>query len=173
MRALAGAVAALVVAGSLGMATASPAAGSNGGSGSCDPYVDGTVIPVPCSAGASTGAAGGSGSGGGPGWSTVSYRCSLAALGEAQAKNLGLSWPPPQGKHWGLMNCLGGATGVGPRAFLVGNGTGAPQVTPQQLLVRAFGELYVPYLRPGTAPPRGSYGLVGLPEWFWVPAGEW
>ena len=26
---------------------------------------------------------------------------------------------------------------------------------------------------PATAPPRGRDGLVGLPEWFWVPAAEW
>ena len=67
----------------------------------------------------------------------------------------------------------GGATGRGPQAVLVSNATGAPQVTPQQLLAQALGELKVPYLGPATAPPRGRDGLVGLPEWFWVPAGEW
>jgi hypothetical protein len=180
MRALAAAVTlvtstVLVIASGLAVATASPAAGGgggNGGSGSCDPYVDGTVIPVPCSSGSTSGGSGGPGIGGGAG-STIDNTCTFVALDEAQAKNLGLAWPPPAGKHWALMDCIGGATGTGQQAVLVTNGGGAPEVTPQQLLVQALGELHVPYLQPATAPPRGTDGLVGLPEWFWVPAGEW
>jgi hypothetical protein len=163
MRALAGVVAALVMAGGLAMATTSPAAGSGGAS--CDPYVDGTVIPVPCSSGADTAVGSGAGSG-----SKLDDTCTPAALDEAQVKSLGLSWPPPQGKQWALMSCDGG---TGPQALLVLETTGGPQVTPRQLLATAFGELDVPYLRPATAPPRGADGLVGLPEWFWVPASEW
>ena len=37
----------------------------------------------------------------------------------------------------------------------------------------AIGELSVPTLAAATAPPRGKDGLVGLPEWFWVPRGQW
>jgi hypothetical protein len=150
------------MAGTVAIATTSPAAGSGGGS--CDPYVDGTVILVPCWFGAGAGDISGSGSG-----STLDHTCTFTALGEAQAKSLGVSWPPPQGRHWALMDC---GTGTGPQALLVPNATGAPQVTPQQL-VHALGGLGVPYLRPATAPPRGTDGLVGLPEWFWVPASEW
>jgi hypothetical protein len=163
MRALAAVAAALVVAGGLAVATSLPAAASGGGN--CDPYVDGTVIPVPCSSGADS--AGGSGAGDG---SSPGSTCTFTALDETQTKDLGISWPPPHGRHWVLMNC---GPGTAPQAFLARNTTGAPQVTPQQLLVQALGELDVPQLRPATAPPRGTDGLVGLPEWFWVPAGEW
>jgi hypothetical protein len=176
VRAIAGIAAALILAAGFALAGSWPAAASAGGSGNggggCDPYIDGTVVPVPCSSGGGTGGAAG-GAAGGSGGSTVNHTCTFVPLNEAQAKNLGLSWPPPKGQHWALMDCIGGATGTGPQAVLVSNATGAPRVTPQQLLVQALGELNVPYLQPATAPPRGADGLVGLPEWFWVPAGEW
>jgi hypothetical protein len=162
MRALAGAVAALVMAGSLAIATTASAAGRGGGS--CDPYVDGTIILVPCWFGTGTGDGSAGGSGG-----TLADMCTVTALDEAKAKSLGVSWPPPQGKHWALMDC---GAGTAPRALLVPNATGAPPVTPQQL-AHSLGGLAVPHLRPDTAPPRGTGGLVGLPEWFWVPASEW
>jgi hypothetical protein len=163
MRALAGAAAAVVMAGSVVFATISPAAASGGGS--CNPYLDGTIILVSCSSGAGVGGDSSGGAG-----STLDDTCTFAALDEVQVKNLGLSWPPPRGKHWALMECGAGAA---PQAVLVRNVTGAPAVSPRQLLVHAYGELYVPHLRPATAPPRGTDALVGLPEWFWVPAGEW
>jgi hypothetical protein len=162
VRALAAAVAALVMAGSLAIATTAPAAGSSGGT--CDPYVDGTVILVPCWFGAGAGDDSGGGSG-----STLEHTCTFTTLYETQAKRLGAAWPPPRGKHWALMDCGAGSV---PQAVLVPNVTGAPPVTSEQL-VHVLGGLDVPYLRPATAPPRGSDGLVGLPEWFWVPAGEW
>ena len=171
MRCLSVLAAAMLVAGSLALAAAQPAAASGGGGG-CDPYVDGTVIPVPCTSGGGTGGSPGTGPGGGGG-TTVSNTCTFVALNEAQAKGLGLAWPPPKGKHWAMMDCIGGDAGRGPQAVLVSNATGAPQITPQQLLAQALGELKVPYLGPATAPPRGRDGLVGLPEWFWVPAAEW
>jgi hypothetical protein len=163
MRALAGVVAAVVMAGGLVVATTSLAAGSGGGS--CNPFLDGTIILVSCSSG--TGAGGGSSGGSG---STLANACTFSPLDGAQVKNLGVSWPPPRGKHWALMDCGGG---TGPQAVLVRNATGVATMTPRQLLVHAYGQLDVPYLRPATAPPRGTDGLVGLPEWFWVPAGEW
>lgn len=175
MRAIAGALAALILTAGFASAGSWPAAASGGGggngSGGCDPYIDGTVVPVPCASGGGSGGAGG-GSGGAGGGGTVNHTCTFVPLNEAQARNLGLSWPPPKGQHWALMDCIGGA-GTGPQAVLISNATGAPQVTPQQLLVQALRELNVPYLQPATAPPRGTAGLVGLPEWFWVPAGEW
>ncbi len=137
--------------------------------GGCAPYVAGTVIPVPCSSGsesaASTGAAG-------PGTS-VSGACSIVPLDQAQAQSLGLSWPPPSGEAWALLDCLGGAIGPGPQAVLVSTAPNAPQVTPAQLLIQALQELRVPALPPATAPPVGADGLVGLPEWFWIPAASW
>jgi hypothetical protein len=157
----------LAVVGGAAPATAS---GAGGGPGGCDPYVDGTVIPVPCSSGSGSGGSGGSG--GGAGSSTASSSCRTVVLDKAEAQNLGLPWPPPEGQSWGLLDCLGSGR-IGPLAVLVSNATAAPAVTPQQLLVSALGELQVPYIGPDTAPPRGHDGLVGLPEWFWVPAGSW
>jgi hypothetical protein len=156
----------LVLMARLAGAGAVPVVASGGGG--CDPYVDGTVIPVPCSSGSGNG--GDNGSGGGP--TTVNSSCSLTVLDKAQAQDLGLSWPPPTGESWALLDCLWGPTGPTPEAVLV-NAAGVPSVTPQQLLVSALGQLRIPYLGPSTAPPRGHAGLVGLPEWFWIPADDW
>jgi hypothetical protein len=176
----------LAVACGAAPATASRAGGGTSG---CDPYLDGTVIPVPCASGSGIAGSGGSGnhgsrssesgssrsagagSGGGSASSTANTSCQTVVLNMAGAQNLGLPGPPPQDKSWGLLDCLGGK--IGPLAVLVSNATGAPALTPQQLLMTAFGELQLPNIGPDTAPPRGQDGLVGLPEWFWVPAGSW
>jgi hypothetical protein len=94
-------------------------------------------------------------------------------LGEAEADNLGLSWPPPQGETWAIVDCPSGAIDAAPQAVLVSDATGAPAIPPQQVLLTTVGQLQVPYLRPDTAPPRGHDGLVGLPEWYWIPAVSW
>jgi hypothetical protein len=153
--------AALTVAG-VGRATAA-------GLGGCAPYVAGTVVPVPCSSGSQSDgdsgpSGGGTSSGGG---------CTMVPLDPAQAQSLGLAWPPPPGESWALLDCLGGAVGPGPQAVLVSTAANTPQVTPEQLLIQALKELQVPALPPATAPPRGADGLVGLPEWFWIPAASW
>lgn len=44
----------------------------------------------------------------------------------------------------------------------------APGITPAQLAATAWQRLRLPAPQVATAPPRGSEGLVGLPEWFWV-----
>ena len=92
-------------------------------------------------------------------------------MSQAQAKFLGLSWPAPKGHTWEAITCPGGQAFGG--VTLVNNATGAPAVTPQQLSIIAIGELVIPDLQPRTAPPRGQDGLVGLPEWFWVPRAVW
>jgi hypothetical protein len=56
---------------------------------------------------------------------------------------------------------------------IVGVAAPRPQVTPQQLLAWAQDELILPLPGIATAPPRGSQGLVGLPEWFWVNPAQW
>jgi hypothetical protein len=168
-------LAALALAVSLAAVDVASAAASGGGdTGGCNPYVDGTVIPVPCSSGSgSSGIDGGSGSGGSGGSAaSVNNTCTTIALDGAQAESLGLSWSPPKGQSWALQYCPGGAGPVAP-AVLVNNATGTPAVTPQQLATTALGELHVPYLRPSTAPPRGHDGLVGLPEWFWMARRSW
>ncbi len=136
-------------------------------SGTCSPYIDGNVVPVPCSAiGSSSGSTGGSGD-------SITSTCTITPLDRAQATGLGLAWPPPSGYRWALLTCFGGTSRSAPQAGLVSNATGAPEVTPRQLLEQALGELRVPYLEPDSAPPRGTDGLVGLPEWFWIPAAHW
>jgi hypothetical protein len=49
----------------------------------------------------------------------------------------------------------------------------APAVTAAQLAQRARESLELPLPDVRTAPPRGSDGLVGLPQWVWVPRGQW
>jgi hypothetical protein len=164
MRRLSGlAVLAVLTAGLLA-AWAAPAIA---GSGSCSPYIDGNVVPVPCSAmGGSSGRSDGSGG-------SITSACTIARLDRAQATGFGLAWPPPPGDSWALLTCFGGTSRSAPQAGLVSNATGEPQVTPRQLLQQALGELHVPYLDPATAPPRGKDGLVGMPEWFWIPDADW
>jgi hypothetical protein len=107
----------------------------------------------------------------GSGGSSSTSACSLVPLSEAQVKFLGLAWPAPKGQTWEVVTC------PGPQPFqvvaLVSNATGAPAVTPQQLAQIAIAELIIPVLQPRTAPPRGRDGLVGLPEWFWIPGAAW
>jgi hypothetical protein len=78
--------------------------------------------------------------------------------------------PPPAGQKWVVITCPGTQPFSGV-TLVSANGT--PAVTPQELLQVALGELQVPVLAPDTAPPLGKDGLVGLPEWFWVPAAQW
>jgi hypothetical protein len=156
---------------SLIAATASLLAASAGAAsannGTCSPYIDGNVVPIPCTA---TGT-----SGGGTGRSdgSVTSSCTITPLDQAQAAGLGLAWPPPKGYSWALLTCFAGTSRSAPLAGLVSNATGQLEVTPRQLLDQALGELRVPYLNPGMAPPLGKDGLVGLAEWFWIPAADW
>ncbi|MBO0831333.1 MAG: hypothetical protein J2P29_05120 [Actinobacteria bacterium] len=138
-------------------------------SGSCVVFLDGRFVPVSCSTVSSTPGNAGSDTGGA---STNRDKCTVIPLSQAQAQTLGLA-RAPAGEAWGLLDCLGGAVGPGPQPVLVTAASGAAQVTPQQLMRRALGELQVPLLRPATAPPPGSDGLVGLPEWFWIARVAW
>ncbi len=166
MRRLSGVAVLLVglLAASLAAVTAALA---SAGSGACSPYIDGNVVPVPCSAAGSTIGSSGSNAG------SVTSTCTVTPLDQKQATDLGLAWPPPAGHSWALLTCFGGVSRSAPQAGLVSTATGTPEVTPRQLLAQALGELRVPYLSPVTAPPRRKEGLVGLPEWYWIPAGAW
>lgn len=147
---------------------ATQAGGGNGGL--CTVDLGGQWITVQCQYG--TGSSGSSGSGTGHG-GKVALDCRLTLISQAEAVQLGLQWPPPKGFSWAFMQCFGGRTAPRAIAVLVSNATGAPAVTPQQLLQRALSELRIPTLRAQTAPPRGKDALVGLPEWFWVARGQW
>ena len=140
-RPLLGALTVLGLAVGLAAIGAAPVAASGGGgTGGCNPYVDGTVIPVPCSSGSAS--SGSSGSGGGV--ATVHSSCTTFMLGKAQAENLGLSWPPPQGESWAIVDCPSAAIDAAPQAILVSNATDAPAIAPQQLLLTAVGQLQSP-----------------------------
>jgi hypothetical protein len=148
------------------VSTSSSASASSGG---CGPFVSGTVIPIPCSSGSAvSGSAGAAGIGGGG--SSATSTCVTVVYSPAQDQQLGLG-PAPAGQAWAELACGGTMPGV--VDILVSTATGAPQVTPRQLMIQAYGELRVPSLAPATAPPRGHDGLVGLPEWFWVPPASW
>lgn len=153
-----------------GLATAAPAVGGGGGGGLCTVNLGGQWITVRCQYG--TGGGGSPGRGGGKG-GKVTLSCEFTPISQAEAGQLGLQWPPPKGFSWAFMQCIGGRTGPGAPAVLVSAATGAPQVTPQQLLQQALNQLQIPTLRARTAPPRGRDALVGLPEWFWVPRAAW
>jgi hypothetical protein len=153
------------------------AASASAGGGGCGPYIYGNVVQVPCSstsgtAGfAGTGTSTGAGTGAGTGGSTSTSSCATVVYTAAQAQQLGLG-QAPAGQAWAELVC-GNSMLPGVVVILVSAATGTPQVTPQQLMIQAYGELRVPSLSPATAPPLGHDGLVGLPEWFWVPPAGW
>ena len=148
---------------------ASAAPGLAGGGGCHYQLVNGGFQFV-CTDTTGTGGQPGSGGSGGGGGSAKSA-CTLTPLDQQQARFLGLSWPAPKGHTWEAITCPGGQPFGG--VTLVNNATGAPAVTPQQLSIIAIGELIIPDLQPRTAPPARRGGLVGLPEWFWVPRAVW
>jgi hypothetical protein len=119
--------------------------------------------------GGGTGGPGGGGGGGRGGRGGNNLTCTTTLLTPAQIAFLGLP-PPPAGEKWGVITCPGTQPFSGV-TLVSANGT--PAVTPQELLQVAIGELRVPVMAPGTAPPLGRDGLVGLPEWFWVSAAQW
>ena len=147
-----------VVVSAPGVAHAAPA-----GSGNCYP-VNFTWICV-----YNGGGGGGSGSGGGSGTVTCTY--AKAPPGVLERTGTG---PPATGYQWDIMTCPGSSPGsIGGQLVQVNIKSGTPAVSPFDLLKIAIGELSVPTLAAATAPPRGKDGLVGLPEWFWVPRGQW
>jgi hypothetical protein len=107
----------------------------------------------------------------GSGGSAAEPACTLTPLTQQQAAVLGLP-SPPAGQAWDLVGCGGAQPFVG-TMLVATTPAGAPAVTPQQLAQIAVGDLVIPGLDPDTAPPAGQDGLVGLPEWFWVPPAEW
>jgi len=144
-------------------------AAASASSGGCGPYLSGTVIPIPCTSGSGTPGTAGTGGSGSAG-STTTSTCVTIIYSQAQVQQLGLG-PAPAGQAWAELACGGTLPGV--VVILVSIAAGTQQVTPQQLMLEAYGELRVPSLSPATAPPRGLDGLVGLPEWFWIPAASW
>lgn len=112
---------------------------------------------------------GGSGGGGGGGGGGTLV-CTTHKLTKAEIAALGLP-PAPPGEQWDFVNCPALQIPIG-NVILVSTG-GGPPVTPQELLQIALGEITVPVLRPSTAPPLNRKALVGLPEFFWIPAGRW
>jgi hypothetical protein len=126
---------------------------------------------VVCSTGGGTGGGpgsgggtGGGGGGGGGGGST----CTLTPLSSAQQQFLGLP-KAPKGKEWAAVQCPGKQPFGG--VTLISTAAGAPPVTPQEVLAIVEGLFRVPALTAQTAPAIGRDGLVGLPEWYWIPRG--
>jgi len=145
-----------------GPAASALPSGQPGGGGCSYQFVPPNSWVLECSNGG--GGPGGPGGGGGG-----KYSCTVTLLSKSQVAFLGLP-PPPPGQKWGAITCPGPSP-FGGVTLVSGNGT--PAVTPQELLQVAESELRVPALAPGTAPPLGKDGLVGLPEWFWVTAAQW
>lgn len=123
----------------------------------------------------STGSGSPGGPGSGPGGRNSAGVCTFTALPPGAA----VPYPAPKGDRWAWEICtykVGGVTVPGTAGFaLVGKKatTANPGITPFDLLAQAEQELQIPQLAAATAPPRGRDGLVGLPEWFWVPRTEW
>lgn len=157
---LAAAVGGLVL--SMGGVPAQAASAGSSAGGGCYP-IDFTWICV-----SNSGSPGGSGSGG-----SAKYTCSYTKASQALLQRAGVG-PPQPGYQWDIMTCPGSANGpLGGQLVQASVATGAPAISPVDLLKIAIGELSVPTLTAQTAPPIGKNGLVGLPEWFWVPRSQW
>jgi len=159
LTALAPALAAALPAVPAGAAAAAPAAGGCHVERTPDGWV------VVCSNGSGIP---GSPSGGGGGGGGGSDPCTLTSLPPGYP----FPHPAPKGEKWMWMSCqTPGQAGL----VLVptGSTTANPGVTPEQLMQMALASLKVPVPAPNTAPPRGDRGLVGLPEWVWLPQGSW
>lgn len=113
----------------------------------------------------SPGGPGGSSGGGGGGGKVA---CTLQPLSPAQIHFLGLP-KAPQGEQWAAVTCPGKQPFGG--VTLVSKKTGVPRITPRELAQYARGLLHIPATAPATAPPLTRRGLVGLPEWYWIPHG--
>jgi hypothetical protein len=154
------AVAAIILALGQFPAHAVPASSSSGGG--CYP-IDFTWICID-----QGGSGGNPGSGG-----SAKYTCTYTKASPAVLQRTGTG-PPQPGYQWDIMTCPGSAQGsLGGQLVQVSTATGAPAISPFDLLKIAIGELSVPTLAAQTAPPIGKNGLVGLPEWFWIPRGQW
>jgi hypothetical protein len=80
---------------------------------------------------------------------------------------------PPYCAEAAAASSVVGAPGViAGRPVVCGTDT-TPSVTPQELAQAAWKNLGLPIPAVHTAPPRGAQGLVGLPEWVWVPHNQW
>lgn len=66
--------------------------------------------------------------------------------------------------------CLVMAPGTACGSLTLGNPS---RVSRAGLALRAWADLRLPLPAVRTAPPRGSKGLVGLPEWVWIPRSQW
>jgi hypothetical protein len=139
-------------------------AGGPSGGGSCYP-VNFTWICV------YSGSGGGSPGSGGGGSDTVACTYVKASAGLLERSGIG---PPAPGYQWDFMTCPGSILGpLGGQLVQVSITTRTPAISPFELFKIAIGELSVPTLTGATAPPRGKDGLVGLPEWYWVPRDQW
>lgn len=151
-------------AGTAGAGTTTAASGSSGCQKIFQPPDSWVVV---CGNGGGSG--GGPGSGGGGGGGGGKFTCTLTPLTPEQIAFEGLP-KPPAGEVWAAITCPGNQPFGG---VTLESANGTPAVTPEELMEVAEGELKVPVLRPGTAPPLGQDGLVGLPEWYWVRAARW
>jgi hypothetical protein len=151
-------------------AVAAPRASAAGGGSGCLAFQNGQWVTVSCQ-----NAGGSPGSPGDPGTSASGHSkvtCTLVPVSKAELASLHLP-RPPKGFRWEAVSCPGQTHGLLGWMTLVNTRTGRPAITPQQLLQQALSKMIIPALRPATAPPRGKDGLVGLPEWFWVPRPAW
>jgi len=165
VRALSGGAAAILAAAAVTAAVAGPAGAARAGQagqGSCYPVGTTWICVYSSSSGGSPGSSG-----------SAKYTCTFIKAPASILQREGVG-PPPPGYQWDIMTCPGPNPGpAGGQLIQVSLSTGRPAISPVDLLKIAIGELSVPVLPAATAPPRNRPGLVGLPEWFWVPGQRW
>lgn len=173
--------AAVILLAAAAAATLTPVAAhaSGGGGGNpgnnCAAYSQGLSYLVGCATSGSPG----SGSGGtttGAGCDPYGTTFLLSYWDPILYKELNAQQPAPAGYSYFILvagdpKCL---PGVGTTAnFAVNLLKNGGALTPADLARQAWAEITPPPPAPATAPPRGKDALVGLAEWFWVPAAQW
>lgn len=121
---------------------------------------------------ASTASSGGSRGSGGSSAPPARPACTIDPVTQAQGGLLALP-APPAGQQWAIVSCGRPPQFTGTILVSAAGPGHMPAATPQQLAQIAVGDLILPAPQPGLAPPAGKDGLVGLPQWFWVPAAAW
>jgi hypothetical protein len=156
---------AVVPVGAAAIATGSAPASAAGGTGCTGYNVGGNAWAIQCNNGSgdSTGGSGGSNP----------DVCTYITIAEAESQFLvsaavAADYKAPQGYIYLVQDCPDQWFGVQILLFADGG-----RLTTQDLAEQAYAELSPPKLSVGTAPPSGQDGLVGLPEWFWINAGDY
>jgi len=164
----------LLITAAAGALSPAAAHAAGGGNNNCSAYGQGVSYLVGCTTNGSPS----SGPGGGT-TTTSAPACTTFLLSywdPVMYSDLTKTQPAPAGYDYFILVCGDpkGLPGVGTVPnFAINILRNGGTLTPANLAKTVWAEITPPPPVPATAPPRGTDGLVGLAEWYWVPAASW